>query len=393
MKLKTFAPADVAGKKTLLRVDFNVPFRDGKVQDDLRIRAHAPTIERLLGAGAHVALVSHFGRPDGHVVPEMSLGQLVGDVERVYGKKVHFVDDCVGDKVTDAMNSLPQGDLLLLENSRFHPEEQKNDPDFAKLMARPFEVFVMDAFSAAHRADVTTNGIMSVLPSFAGNLLVKEGEMLGIVCEKPHIPYVLIFGGAKVSDKIGVVKFLSDLANTVLIGGGMAYTFLKTDRRAIGKSLREEDRYVFARDIMDSARTAGAKVYLPLDSVVADGPNATTSSVSDDVPDDKMGLDIGPKTIELFTKSILSAKSILWNGPMGVFENPMFAEGTKALCEAVAKATSWGAISVIGGGDTASAVRKFGFADKVSWISTGGGATLEYCSGKPMPGMDPLRID
>ncbi|MDR2174483.1 MAG: phosphoglycerate kinase [Synergistaceae bacterium] len=394
MKLKTFGPRDVENKKVLVRVDFNVPFKNGKVTDDARIRAHASTIGKLTDAGAKVALVSHFGRPKGKVVPEMSLGQIVPDVEKAYGRKVRFVGDCVGEKVAAALESLPAGELLLLENSRFYAEEQENDAAFAAKMAKPFDVFVMDAFSAAHRADVTTNGIMSLLPSFAGDVLVREGEMLGAVSENPLKPYVLILGGAKVSDKIDVVGNLLDKATTILIGGGMAYTFLKAQGFPVGKSLCEEERLDFARETLEKAKTKGVKILLPLDSVVAGGLDAAETAVADSasMPEDKMGLDIGPKTEKLFASALEGAKSILWNGPMGVFENKLFASGTIAVGGAVVRSTAAGATSVIGGGDTASAVRQFGFEEKVSYVSTGGGASLEYCEGKKLPGMAPLEV-
>jgi phosphoglycerate kinase len=395
VKLKTFDPKDVDGKKVLVRVDFNVPFKNGKVQDDARIRAHASTIDKLVKAGAKVALVSHFGRPKGKPVPEMSLRQIAGDVEKAYGRKVCFVDDCVGEKVQKAIDDLEKGDLLLLENVRFHEEEQKNDAGFAARLGKAFDVFVMDAFSASHRADASTSGIMSVLPSFAGDVLIKEGEMLGAVSEFPAKPYVLILGGAKVSDKIDVVGNLLDKATTILIGGGMAYTFLKAQGYAIGKSLCEADRLEFARATLEKAKEKGVKILLPVDSVTADTLDAAETSAvnSDAMPEDKMGLDIGPQTAKLFAEALKGAKSILWNGPMGVFENALFAAGTVAVGEAVAKATAAGATSVIGGGDTASAVRQFGFEDKVSYVSTGGGASLEYCEGKKLPGMAPLEID
>jgi phosphoglycerate kinase len=395
VKLKTFNAKDVENKKVLVRVDFNVPFKSGKVQDDARIRAHASTIGKLADAGAKVALISHFGRPKGKPVPEMSLGQIAADVEKAYGRKVHFVDDCVGEKVQKALEDLGKGELLLLENVRFHEEEQKNDAGFAARLGKAFDVFVMDAFSASHRADASTNGIMSVLPSFAGDVLVKEGEMLGAVSESPLKPYVLILGGAKVSDKIHVVGNLLDKATTILIGGGMAYTFLKAQGYAIGKSLCEEDRLDFARATLEKAKEKGVKILLPADSVVADGLEATETAVVDSgaMPESKLGLDIGPKTTKLFAEALNCAKSVLWNGPMGVFENTLFAAGTIAVGEAVSKATTAGATSVIGGGDTASAVRQFGFENKVSYVSTGGGASLEYCEGKKLPGMAPLEIE
>lgn len=394
MKLKTFTSNDVKNKKILVRVDFNVPFKNGVVMDDARIRAHASTVDKLLSAGARVALISHFGRPKGKAVPEMSLIQIVENVEKAYGRKVRFIDDCVGAKVEDAMEKLPQGELLLLENVRFYAAEQENDAGFAARLGKPFDIFVMDAFSAAHRADASTSGIMSVLPSFAGDVLVKEGEMLGAVSEHPLKPYVLILGGAKVSDKIDVVGNLLDKATTILIGGGMAYTFLKAQGYGIGKSLCEEDKVDFAGATLKKAEEKGVKVLLPVDSVVADGLDATQTSVADSasMPADKMGLDIGPKTARLFAEALSGAKSVLWNGPMGVFENPLFAAGTTAVGAAVTDCTTQGAVTVIGGGDTASAAKQFGFEDKVSYVSTGGGASLEYCEGKKLPGMAPLEL-
>ena len=394
MRLKTFDQGDVRGKKVLMRVDFNVPFKDGKVTDDARIRAHAGTLKKLMDAGAKVALVSHFGRPKGQVNPAFSLAQIVPDVEKAYGLKVRFVDDCVGPRVEAAMRDLGEGEVVLLENSRFHPEEEKDDPAFAELMAKPFDVFVMDAFSAAHRANASTAGVIPHLKSFAGDLLVREGEMLGAVSENPAKPYALILGGAKVSDKIAVVGNLLDKATVILIGGGMAYTFLKAEGKEIGRSLCEEDRLDFARETLKKARAMGVKVLLPVDSVVASGLDATETRTvaSDAMPADMMGLDIGPRTIAEFSAALRGARSVLWNGPMGVFENAFFAEGTRAICQAVADCTASGAVTVIGGGDTASAVRQFGFAERVSHVSTGGGASLEYCEGKKLPGMAPFEL-
>lgn len=393
MKLRTFEASDVAGKKVLMRVDFNVPFKNGVVTDDARIMAHIPTLKKLLDAGAKVALASHFGRPKGKVDPAFSLSQIVPDVEKAYNLKVKFIDDCVGDKVKAALDNLKTGEIILLENTRFYPEEQKNDAEFAKKMAAPFDVFVMDAFSASHRADVSTAGVIPLLKSFAGELLMREAEMLGAVSENPAKPYVLILGGAKVSDKIAVVGNLLDKANKILIGGGMAYTFLKAQGHEIGKSLCEEDRLEFAKETLAKAASMGVKVLLPVDNIVASGLDDTkTEVITGDVPAEKMGLDIGPETAKLFAEALKGAKSVLWNGPMGVFENAAFAEGTKLLCQAVADCTAEGAVTVIGGGDTAAAVRKFGFADKVSHVSTGGGASLEYCEGKKLPGMAPFEV-
>ena len=396
MKLKTFKPSDVAGKKVLMRVDFNVPFKNGKVTDNARILAHTSTLKKLLDAGAKVALVSHFGRPKGKVDPAYSLSQIVPDIEKAYNLKVVFVDDCVGDKVAAAVDALQPGEIVVLENSRYHPEEQKNDPEFSKKMAAPFDVFVMDAFSASHRADCSTSGVIPfVSAAFAGDLLEREGEMLGAVSENPAKPYVLILGGAKVSDKIDIVGNLLDKATTILIGGGMAYTFLKAEGKEIGKSLCDSERLDFARDTLKKAKDMGVKILLPVDSVVASGMDAAETEIvsSDAMPADKMGLDIGPETVKEFIAALDGAKSILWNGPMGVFEDDKFAEGTKKLAEAVAEMTQkYGTVTVIGGGDTASAVRQFKVADKVSHVSTGGGASLEYCEGKKLPGMEPFRV-
>ena len=394
MKLKTFSPSDVAGKKVLMRVDFNVPFKGGKVTDNSRILAHTSTLKKLLDAGAKVALISHFGRPKGKVDPAFSLSQIVPDIEKAYGLKVIFVDDCVGEKVAKAVDGLKPGEIVVLENSRFHAEEQKNDPEFAKKMAEPFDVFVMDAFSASHRADCSTCGVIPfVKAAFAGDLLSREGDMLGAVSENPAKPYVLILGGAKVSDKIDIVGNLLDKATTILIGGGMAYTFLKAEGKEIGKSLCDGERLDFARDTLKKAADMGVKILLPVDSVIASAIEASDTSIVsvDAIPADKMGLDIGPETVKEFSDALKGAKSVLWNGPMGVFEDAKFAEGTKKLAEAVAEATKAGAVTVIGGGDTASAVRQFGVADKVSHVSTGGGASLEYCEGKKLPGMEPFR--
>ena len=396
MKLKTFTPSDVAGKKVLMRVDFNVPFKNGKVTDNARILAHTSTLKKLLDAGAKVALVSHFGRPKGKVDPAFSLSQIVPDIEKAYNLKVVFVDDCVGPKVMEAVNALKPGEIVVLENSRYHPEEEKNDTEFSKKMAEGFDVFVMDAFSASHRANCSVCGVIPfVKAAFAGDLLIREGEMLGAVSENPAKPYVLILGGAKVSDKIDIVGNLLNKATTILIGGGMAYTFLKAQGKEIGKSLCDEERLDFARDTLKKAADMGVKILLPVDSVVAASMEAAETEVvsSDAMPADKMGLDIGPETVKNFVAALEGAKSILWNGPMGVFEDPKFAAGTDKLAQAVAEMTQkHGTISVIGGGDTASAVRQFKVADKVSHVSTGGGASLEYCEGKKLPGMEPFRV-
>ena len=406
MKHKTFKPEDVNGKRVLVRVDFNVPVKDGKVTDDNRIRAHASTVSKLLAAGAKVALASHFGRPKGKPVPEMSLSRIVPDVEKAYGAKVIFIDDCISPKISSELDYMPTGEagskaspgeIMLLENVRFYNEEQKNDLEFAKKLAAPFDAFVMDAFSASHRADSSTSAIMTLLPSYAGDVLAREAEMLGAVSSSDaEKPYVLILGGAKVSDKIAVIENLMKKTSKIVIGGGMAYTFLKARGFGIGGSLCDSERLDFARDMLENAKKAGVEILLPVDNIAAaafDTKNKEdTSIIKGDIPDGMMGLDIGPETRELFRKAIVGAKTVLWNGPMGVFENPIFAEGSIAVGEAVAECTAKGGTTVVGGGDTAAAAAQFGLADKMSHVSTGGGASLEFCEGKELPGMEPLKI-
>ncbi len=395
LKLHTIDEASFAGKKVLVRVDFNVPYKNGAVKDNARIVAHKKTIDALLAGGADVTLVSHFGRPKGKVVPEMSLGLIREDVEKGLGHEVRFVPECVGSEVEAAVKSQKKGELLLLENSRFHPEEEKNDPEFSKLLAKPFDLFVMDAFSAAHRGNCTTEGVSHVLPAYAGYLIEREVEALERVKSDPVKPYVLVLGGAKVSDKIGVIEHMLTLADTILVGGGMAFTFLAVQGGKIGKSLYDAEHADFAKDVLARAKANGVKILLPVDVVAA-------AEISDDavcsvvpagsVPDDLMGVDIGPETAKLFADEIAKAKTVLWNGPAGVFENKPFAAGTLAIAEAMAKATKDGAFTVVGGGDSASAVKKFGLTDAMSHVSTGGGASLEYCEGKSLPGIAALEI-
>ena len=395
MKLRSFRKEDVKGKKVLLRVDFNVPLKDGKVTDTTRIEAHRKTLEALLEAGAKVALASHLGRPKGKRVPEMSLSLVASEAQKLYGVPVVYCDECIGPKVKDAMDSLPKGSVLVLENLRFHAEEQENDRSFSEKLAAPFDVFVMDAFSASHRADASTNGITEFLPSFSGALIEREVNMLSAVSENPEKPFVIILGGAKVSDKIGVVENLMDKASAILIGGGMAFTFLKARGGSIGKSLFEAEKADFASEMMKRAEKAGVEILLPVDVVAGPSPDIATGETivpADKVPDGMMGLDIGPETAALFSKKIASARTVLWNGPMGVFENPVFAGGTKTIAEGVAECTRKGGISVVGGGDTAAAAKQLGFDGSVSHVSTGGGASLEFCEGKALPGITPLYI-
>jgi len=395
MKLRSFRKEDVKGKKVLLRVDFNVPLKDGKVTDTTRIEAHRKTLEALLEAGAKVALVSHLGRPKGKRVPEMSLSLVASEAQKLYGVPVVYCDECIGPKVKDAMDSLPKGSVLVLENLRFHAEEQENDRSFSEKLAAPFDVFVMDAFSASHRADASTNGITEFLPSFSGALIEREVNMLSAVSENPEKPFVIILGGAKVSDKIGVVENLMDKASAILIGGGMAFTFLKARGGSIGKSLFEAEKADFASEMMKRAEKAGVEILLPVDVVAGPSPDIATGETivpADKVPDGMMGLDIGPETAALFSKKIASARTVLWNGPMGVFENPVFAGGTKTIAEGVAECTRKGGVTVVGGGDTAAAAKQLGFDGSVSHVSTGGGASLEFCEGKALPGITPLYI-
>jgi len=394
MSLRTFRSEDVSGRKVLVRVDFNVPLKDGRVADDTRIRAHLPALRRLIDAGARIALVSHLGRPKGGPDPKYTLRPVGEALAEILGRPVRFVEDCVGEPVVRALNVLEPGEILLLENVRFHPEEEKNDPAFSRVLAAPFDAFVMDAFSAAHRAHASTRGVSEVLPSFAGDLIVREMEMLSSARDNPRKPFVLILGGAKVSDKIGVIENLLSRVDSILIGGGMAFTFLKAQGYEIGRSLLEADRVDFAAEMLLRARERGIRILLPEDLVTAEKvePGQPVRVVpATGIEADQLGLDIGPQTRELFRSVILEARTVLWNGPMGVFEIPEFAEGTKAVAQALADATEQGALTVVGGGDSAAAVAELGYAGRVSHVSTGGGASLEYFEGKALPGIEPFR--
>jgi phosphoglycerate kinase len=396
LKLRTFGKGDIAGKKVLVRVDFNVPlFANGEVADDTRINAHVPLIKELSEAGARVALISHLGRPKGAPVPKYSLKPVAEELSSVLGRDIAFAADCVGDAVKNAVNALPPGGVVLLENLRFHAEEEKNDAAFAKVLASPFDVFIMDAFSASHRAHASTKAVTDNLPSFAGPLLIREIEMLSAVRDNPKKPFVLILGGAKVSDKIGVIENMLDAVDKIIIGGGMAFTFLKSRGFEIGKSLCEEDKLEFSRQMLSRAKAKGVSIILPDDVVVA-GEISESAAVSvvpaSGIPSDKLGLDIGPRTIEIFKEAIRTAKTVLWNGPMGVFETAPFAKGTEAIAAELANATKGGALTVVGGGDSAAAVAKFGYEKDVTHVSTGGGASLEFFEGKNLPGVEPYVI-
>ncbi len=391
---------ELNGKRVLIRVDFNVPLsKEGQILDDTRIRETVPTIEYALRRKARVILMSHLGRPKGKVVPSMSLRPVVDRLrellDHVLGddENVAFAPDCVGEIAGEMVANLEPGQPLLLENLRFHAEEEANDPAFAKKLAAYCDVFVNDAFGSAHRAHASTEGITHfTAQSAAGLLMESELEHLGKALTEPARPFVAIIGGAKVSDKIEVIESLMEKADAILIGGGMAYTFLRAQGQATGKSLVEEDKIELARETLARAEAKGVKFLLPVDHCLADRFDAKAKSTlfegSEPFPADLMALDIGPKTIALFAAEIADAMTVLWNGPMGVFEFPAFATGTNAIAKAVAKNED--ATTIVGGGDSVSAIQKSGFADKITHISTGGGASLEFLEGKVLPGVAAL---
>jgi phosphoglycerate kinase len=387
LKKKSLHDIDTASHKVLVRVDFNVPLKDGQVADDTRIRAALPTIEHLQRQGARIILCSHLGRPKGQPVPELSLRPVADKCSEIMGEEVSFVEDCVGQKVIDAVNALWPGQILLLENTRFHPGETKNDPSFASELASLAEIFVNDAFGTAHRAHASTEGVAHLLPSVAGFLMEKELSYLGDVLDDPKHPFTAILGGAKVSDKIGVVRSLLRNADTLLVGGGMANTFLASKGYQLGNSLVEEGSLTLAAEILEQA---GDALLLPIDAVVADSFDAQANSqivVVENVPEGWMILDIGPQTIERFKEVLQVSRLVVWNGPMGVFEFAPFAKGTEAIARSIAESD---AISVVGGGDSAAAIRQAGLTDKISHVSTGGGASLEFLEGKELPGVAAL---
>ena len=394
MALRIPEAKDVTRKKVLVRVDFNVPIKDGMVMDDTRIKAHLETLRFLKENGSFITLISHLGRPKEGRDPEFSLKPVAEYLSSLTGWKVNFVPDCIGEAVEEAVALQLQDEIIVLENVRFYKEETKNDPSFAEKLAKPFEVFVMDAFSAAHRAHASTRGVADYLKSFAGFLIKKEIESLSVVRDNPTHPYVLILGGAKVSDKIGVIENLLPKVDHILIGGGMAYTFLKAKGYGIGKSLCEEDKIEYANKLISLSQVKGVKIHLPLDCVVAPEAKADVPTIVIDtetsIPDDMMGLDIGPKTIKAFCEVIKEAKTIFWNGPMGVFELEPFRSGTEKVAIAVADVAKRGGYAVVGGGDTAAAVNVFGLSDQMTHVSTGGGASLEFMEGKMLPGIEPL---
>jgi phosphoglycerate kinase len=392
MNKKTLKDVDVKGKRVFCRVDFNVPMQDGKITDETRIRAALPTIQYLMDQGAKVILASHFGRPKGKVVEEMRLTPVGERLAALLGKDVKKADEAYGDSVKALIETMSNGDVLLLENVRFYPGEEKNDPELAKAFAELADVYVNDAFGAAHRAHASTEGIAHNLPAVAGFLMEKELEVLGKALSNPERPFTAIIGGAKVKDKIGVIDNLLEKVDNLIIGGGLAYTFVKAQGHEVGKSLLEADKIDLAQSFMDKAKEKGVNFYMPVDVIVADDFSADANSkvvAIEEIPADWEALDIGPKTAEIYREVIQKSKLVIWNGPMGVFEIDKFAGGTKAVAEALAKAK--GTYSVIGGGDSAAAVEKFGLADKMSHISTGGGASLEFMEGKALPGVVALN--
>jgi phosphoglycerate kinase len=385
---------DISGKRVFVRVDFNVPMEDGKITDDNRISESLPTIKYLVEKNAKVILASHMGRPKGSVKPEFSLKPAADRLSELLGKPVAFATDCIGAEAEGAVAKLQPGDVLLLENVRFHAEEEKNDEGFAKQLASLADVFVQDAFGSVHRAHASTVGITKHLPVNVGGLLVeKELKYLGDALNNPERPFVGILGGSKVSSKISVISSLLKKVDVLILGGGMTYTFMKAQGGTIGNSLFEEETLEDARQALKDAESLGKKLLLPVDCVACQSddrpdPNAPIKTVpANAVPDGWMGVDVGPESVKLFVEEIKNAKTVVWNGPVGVFELEPFANGTRKVAEAMAESD---ATTVIGGGDSAAAAQKFGLADKMTHVSTGGGASLEFLEGQPLPGIEAL---
>ncbi len=395
MRKLTIDQLDLKGKRVLTRVDFNVPLNEnGEITDDRRIVAALPTIEKIINDGGKLILMSHLGRPKGERKPEYSLAPVAKRLSELLGKEVTFVDDCIGEKVKEVVSRIKEGDVVLLENLRFYKGETENDPEFARQLAELGDVYVNDAFGTAHRAHASTEGVTHYIEKCAaGYLMQRELDYLGNAIENPRRPFTAILGGAKVSGKIDVIQNLFDKVDYLLIGGGMVFTFLKAEDYNVGKSLVEEDKIELARKILKDAETKEIGFILPTDVVCAkEFSNDSPSEVHDidNIPDDMMGLDIGPKTIRNFKEIIALSKTIVWNGPMGVFEFDNFANGTKEIAEALADATAYGATTIVGGGDSAAAIKKFRLEHAVSHVSTGGGASLEFLEGKTLPGVAAL---
>lgn len=386
---KTVRDIEVRGKKALVRCDFNVPMQDGAITDDIRIRAALPTIHYLLDHGAKVILMSHMGRPKGEAKMEFTLKPVADRLSELLGKKVHFnsVPEVVNQSIADEAAALKEGEVMLLENVRFRKEETKNEPGFAKELASLGDLFVNDAFGTAHRAHCSTAGVADHLPAVSGFLIEKEVKFLGDTMENPQRPFVAIMGGAKVGDKIPVIENLLKKVDTLVIGGGMSYTFFKAMGLEIGTSILDEESLELAGSLLKQAEEKGVKILLPVDVVCArefDNNSEKTTCSREAIPADQMGMDIGPDSIKLINEEVQNAKTVVWNGPMGVFEMPNFAEGTKKVAEGLANSS---AATIIGGGDSAAAVEQFGYADKMTHISTGGGASLEFLEGKVLPGI------
>lgn len=387
---------ELKGKRVLVRVDFNVPLDENlNITDDRRITEALPTIKKIINDGGRAILMSHLGRPKGERKLEFSLKPVAKRLGELLNKEVVFANDCIGDEVLNLTKSLKDGDVMLLENLRFHKQEEKNDPEFSQKLAELGDVYVNDAFGSAHRAHASTEGLTKFIKVCAsGYLMQKELDYLGKAISNPIRPFTAILGGAKISGKIDVIQNLKDKVDTLIIGGGMAYTFYKALGYEIGKSLLEEEKISLAKEILDSFANSNVKLLIPEDVVVAEEfKNDSPSEVVDvkNIPSNKMGLDIGPKTVEKFVDVIMNSKTIVWNGPVGVFEFDNFAKGTNAIAEALAKATENGAVTIIGGGDSAAAIKKAGLEEKVTHVSTGGGASLEFLEGKILPGVAALN--
>ena len=392
MNKKTIEDIDVSGKRVLVRCDFNVPLDGTKITDETRIVAALPTIKYLLDHNAAVILCSHLGRPKGEFNMKYSLAPVAERLSEKLDKKVVLAKDVIGPDAQKCVSEMKPGDVVLLENVRFHKEEEKNDPEFAKKLASFAEIYVNDAFGTAHRAHASTEGVAHYLPAVAGFLIGKELDVMGKALENPARPFVAILGGAKVSDKIGVINNLLEKVDTLIIGGGMSYTFQKALGGSIGKSLCEEDKIDLAREMLEKAKEKGVRILLPVDNICGQEFSNDTLRItvhSKQIPDGWEGMDIGPQTQALFAAEIANAATVVWNGPMGVFEFPNFAGGTRAIAQALAD--NHNCVSIIGGGDSAAAVEQMGYADKMTHISTGGGASLEFLEGKELPGVAALN--
>ncbi|WP_024654198.1 phosphoglycerate kinase [Borrelia persica] len=392
MSIKTIKDCDFSGKRALVRCDFNVPLREGNIVDDTRIRAALPTIEYLKSQGARVVLMSHLGRPKGEKNMKYSLIPVAQRLSELLGQDVKMLSDCIGDEVLTAIASMKNGDIVLLENVRFYKEEEENSDAFAMQLSKSGDIFVNDAFGTAHRAHASTSGVAAYLPAVGGFLMEKEDEFLGKILKNPESPFVSIIGGSKVSSKIAVLESLLPKSNVMVIGGGMAYTFLKVEGYSIGKSLLEDEYVDVAASFLKKSKELNVKIILPIDHVVAsEFQEYSTPEYVDsiDIPDNKIGMDVGEKTLKKIEEALIGAKTVIWNGPLGVFEFDSFAKGTAKVAEYVSNCSG---ITVVGGGDSVAAVNKFNLSGKITHVSTGGGASLEYLEGKILPGIKVLEM-